>query len=132
MSSWFKLLELELDEINDNDYVEPAINYIDGIDNMVGEMTKDLKKLYTFWVRLHKEKEKYVKEFYQQENKKKKIFIYTKIIELQEKAKIVERILYVSVRDEFGLWHKINVGLRKGFIVVWSKDPKRKINIIVN
>ena len=38
------------------------------------------------------------------------------------KTKILYELFWVCVRDQYGLWDKLNVGIRKGWIVVWTQD----------
>jgi len=128
MSTWLKLLPVELGEITEKEYIEPQEELDPQKFHIVGEMTDDLKRLYTLWLVLSKERDECaLTAKYAKDEREEKLNI-AKYAELEEKTDVVKRIFWISLRDEFGLWNKldgIRVGVSKGFKVVWAERPPR-------
>ena len=122
MSTWLKLLPLELQSIPEREYINPKAKVDPKKDHIVGDMTEDQKKLYTRWLNLEQVFEQTLLEakYETDEDKQKKLLI--KVEELHTKAEVVKEIFWISVRDEFELWGKGAIGVRKGFKVVWSEE----------
>lgn len=119
MSTWLKFLSLELGEIAD--FLEPRVEFDPREDIYVGEMIEDLKRLYTLWQNYDRVADQYLLEarHAKSENEMKSAFLKAK--ELKERADVLENIFWISLKDEFGLWDKPSIGVRRGFVVVWSE-----------
>jgi len=118
MSTWFKLLPLDLGEITD--YLEPD-NEVSPNENLVGEMDDDQKKLYTKWTSLkaeaiHCRADVITKRGDPLEQAK------AQALELQTKTDLIKELFWISIRDGFQLWGKDAIGVRKGFIIVWYES----------
>lgn len=122
MSTWLKLLPLELQEIQD--YAEPK-QELSPNDDYVGEMSIDLKKLFTLLRSSQKALAAAIVEAQFGDVQA------GKVRELRQKAKAIEDIFWISVKDEHSLWEKERVGVRRGFRVVWSEpEPLTGLDII--
>lgn len=121
MSTWIKLLPLEINEIKPDDYIEPAFP-LEKRDHEVGAMTDELKKLYTLWRLVEKEAAQTYIEF--KYSKTHDDSILMKSVELRDKSEILKELFWVSLKDEFKLWAK-DVGVRKGYIVVWFENEEQ-------
>jgi hypothetical protein len=116
MSTWIKLLPLELDSIKDSDIIEPDWEVQSG-DCIVGEMSYTMKRLFTLSRILEKEADQLMLTRKYCANKEMKLELEAKINQYRTKAEFVKLAAWISVKDELGLWHK-NVGVRFGFKVV--------------
>ena len=115
MTTWLKLLPLELQEITD--FMEPPAE-IKKNDNVVGVMSDDLKKLYTLWMMCTREAE---------QAKLNHRFSHSledehKAVEYKAKAEALRHIFWTCLNEEFDLWNKYTSGIRKGWQVCWSEE----------
>ncbi len=113
MSSWLKLLPLEMQDVVD--LVEPTEELKEG-ETVVGVISEDLRKVYTLWQTMEKQSEilaveiKYTKESDQNR---------AKLFEMKTKAKGLEMIFWIGAMDELGLWgHVEQRGIRTGWKIV--------------
>ena len=116
MSTWLKLLPLELKEVKH--LTEPVEEVKEG-ETVVGTISEDLKKLYTFFKTLEKEANlmevelKYIKATPEQ---------FGKLAEKKNKAGILRGIFTIGIYDELGLWsHPEPADIRSGWRVVEYK-----------
>jgi len=123
-ATWFRLLPSELNGIQDEDYWDPEIECDTRTDNLVGVMSDVLKQLFTLYRRLDelaartKLDARYSRNI---DDAKQNAF---RAIEFKTKADALSEILWISIRDEFNLWDKPSIGLRRGFKVVWEDIPE--------
>jgi len=115
MTTWLKLLPLELQEITD--FMEPPME-VEQNDNIVGVMSDDLKRLYTLW-RVCTRGFEQAKLDYRFSNNNKDL---VKGQEYKFKAEALQRIFWTCVNEEFNLWDKPETGVRKGWQVCWSDE----------
>jgi len=116
--SWLKLLSIELANINE--LIEPDAELDSLRDHAVGVASEELQRLYTL-ARNLKEASEYAKlqaRFGKDNSTKEEAT--EKAYELSKKAEIIQEIFWICLRDEFELWGKSSVGIRKGFVVVYS------------
>lgn len=123
MSTWWKLIQLELDEIKN--FTEPTGD-VQPKETIIGEATEEIKKLYTMWQSVEKsaalEMLKYRYDGLVTDEQK------GKIIELKARASIVESLFWLAVNEEYNLWpHDATSGIRKGWHVVEFERPKLNI-----
>ena len=115
MSTFIKLLPLELAEIKE--FQEPTADIEDG-DHVVGDMSEDLKKLWTLWKQsAYRASELKLQLRYGQQNVTK-----AQTTEAETKAEVLNIIFWIAIHDEFSLWDKESTGVRKGYKVVWSDE----------
>jgi len=119
MNTFIKLLPLELSEVKE--FLEPN-SELSKDDHEAGVMSEDLRKLYTLWNNTMKSEALIAAErkFGRVDNEEE---YDAKLEELVDRMGILERLFWFSVKVEHNLWGK-NIGVRKGFIVVWSdREP---------
>ncbi len=118
MSTFIKLLPLEMADIKT--YSEPH-QKITPNDNIVGDMSDDLKKLLTITILSGRKfaEMQVERKFGNLENDEN---WEGKFREAQEKTELLTKIFWVAVRDEFSMWDKGSIGVRKGFKVVWLDE----------
>lgn len=118
--NWFKNLLEKIEKISEGDCQEPSEAVKPG-DNIAGDMTDGHKKLFTLWCRLQKVAEQsYIDARYLQDDDRKKQ-ADIRAHELLQKADAFREIFWISINDHFEIWEKPSVGVRKGFLVVWSE-----------
>ena len=113
------LLGLELsmvDKIN-----EPQEEILSG-DNIKGEISEDLQKLYTVWKRLGQSAGALENDLQWGNSGPDSI---AKVYELKAKASIIKAIFWTAIQDELHLWGCTeSLALRKGFNIVGYKGPE--------
>lgn len=133
MSSWIKLLPLELSQIEEDEIIEPETEVKRSAERVVGEMSIDLKRIYTRWRILFESADRAILEAKYSRKKEQQKELIARALELHEKAEAMEKIFWISIKDEFGLWGLIDndensVGVRKGFKVVsFKQDPSEAL-----
>lgn len=117
MSTFIRLLPLELQEVQE--YKEPDMQVEKG-DHIVGDMSDDLKKLYTLWRQFsYRASELTLQLEYGRQNVGK-----AEVNEIKTKAEVLRDLFWIAVSDEFELWDRNRTGVRKGFKVVWSEEQR--------
>ena len=117
MSTFTEMLPLELKDIHN--YIEPEME-LEKSDHEVGIMSDELKKLFTMWRQLGL---KCAEAKLHMSFNVKGINI-ARCRELDSKAEAIKNIFWIAIYDEFELWDKSDIGVRKGFNVVWSDEDK--------
>lgn len=113
MSTFVKLLPLELTALTEEELIEPQ-QKVTKRDRVVGEMDDELKRLWTL---------------FQQYSKKSDIARVEaeyggntgEAQSLAMRTHAVEAIFWIAVHDKFELWEKPSVGVRAGWKVVWHE-----------
>ncbi len=119
MSVWLKVLPVELASIAD--YIEPSREIDNQSDHEVGTMTDEQKKLYTRWIDLERSAAQYsLNAQYERDNEKRRT-AFLRREELSAKSEVLQAIFWIDVKDHFQLWNRSSIGVRRGFIVVWSE-----------
>ena len=112
------LLGLELsmvDKINEpQDDIRPG-------DDIKGDLSEDLQKLYTVWKRLGQSAGALENDLQWGDSGPETI---AKVQELKTKASIIKAIFWTAIQDELQLWGcSESLALRRGFKVVGYKGP---------
>jgi len=117
MSTWLKLLPLEIQDVND--LIEPTEEIKAG-ETVAGVVSEELKKTWTLSRSFKKSAEllevqmKYTKASEEERGK---------FVELMYKARALEMIFWIAVHDELQLWgHPERCALRIGWQVVEYKQ----------
>lgn len=118
MSTFLKLLPLELSGIKE--FIEPSFKTESG-DHVVGDMSDADKRLHTLGHLLEKDAAQYQLDAHYCNDPVRKEELEAKAHELKMKSGILTGLMWISIRDELGLWDK-NIGVRKGFTVVERPD----------
>ncbi|MBI2594917.1 MAG: hypothetical protein HYW38_01505 [Candidatus Colwellbacteria bacterium] len=121
---WLDLLSLELESISPEEVIEPESEVDDERDRPAGTADDDLRRLYTKWQQLREVAERtgldarYTRDVVAREA------AIARALELFQKSEIVREIFWACVKDSFSLWGKDSVGVRKGWIVVWTEEEE--------
>lgn len=125
--SWPKILIMELSGIDE--FTEPEENVVKS-DCVIGEASEDLKRIYTFAEKLRETGARYVIDARFSKNTQFRIESKKKLCEIQAKIEAVMAIFWITLRDNFDLWDKEGVGIRKGWKVVYRKSESQ--NTLLN
>jgi hypothetical protein len=119
--NWLDLLpqEVELTDVKPGDPLEPASDVEDN-DHQVSVLGDDLKRMYILAVRQKKKSAEIVVEAQYTTDRDERTRLFCRAKEFKEKGEILQRIFWAAVRDQFQLWDKPIVGVRRGWVVVWS------------
>jgi len=121
MLTWLYSIRLELENMGNDQLIEPPGD-MQPDDNLVDQAGLEIRKLYTLSMLLEKAAaEAQIAARYDPDSQKRSQS-EEKIYELTQKAKVVRDIFWITLRDEYGLWSKDSIGVRKGWQVVWNED----------
>jgi len=123
MALWMDLVKIEMENLAADQLIEPDA-LIEGGDHVVGELDMAMRRLYTLGLL-------YVKETVDttghlvvaQSNARTEL--ESRAIEYQRKAELLRGLFWLSLNDQFELWTRPSVGVRRGWKVVWSDVEKR-------
>lgn len=137
--SYIKAISKELAGIKPEDYIEPSQEINEG-DNEVGELPDELKRIFTLMskkviaitTKSNEQIESLIKDgidFILKGEIKEVDCLIKKFrnekFEAEKRLEALRNIFWVSVNEEFSLWDKNGIGVRKGFKVVWmDRDSK--------
>lgn len=116
-TSWLKLLPLALQDVTD--FFEPIDEFDSRQECYAGEMSEDLKRLYTLWQHCLKSAMQQGVDARFARSRNEREYSLGAFVEFSAKAKALEGIFWISVRDTFSLWSKSDIGIRSGFMVVY-------------
>lgn len=116
MSTWLKLLPLELAGISKDDIIEPEYE-LEKDDQVVGDMSHISRQLFTLAKLLEKDARQCDLDSNYCADKAKKLELEAKTVEFLAKSQAIKEIMWIGLRDEFGIWGK-NIGIRTGSKVV--------------
>jgi len=115
MSTFIKLLPLEMAEVDESEYCEPAME-LESSDTIVGDMNEDHKKLWTLW-KLAQLKGAQIKTkvllgggLTDDEN--------SQVHKVEARAEVLRGLFWMAVHDDFDLWNESTIGVRKGYKIV--------------
>lgn len=127
MGTFWKLLSLELSSLDQNDFFEPDAE-LEQDDQIVGDLSEELIRLYTMWRLLEKQAaERMIEAKYGRLSDEQKWEMVCKGKELHIKAELLSELFWIEVKDEHHLWDKSSIGVRKGRKVVWFEEKKPTI-----
>jgi hypothetical protein len=126
MSTWIKLLPLELDSIKAADYIEPEWE-MESKDRVVGEMSQTARQLFTLSRMLEREADQLTVAHKYCASKSMKSELEGKIDQYKAKSQLLKGAVWISLKDEHKLWGE-NVGIRAGFKVVTFEDANSSDN----
>lgn len=120
MGTFLKLLQLELSSLEQNNFFEPDAE-LENNDNIVGNLSEELIRLFSLWRLTEKETmEIIIKERYghfSDEQRKELLYDANKA---HQKSEFLRELFWIEIRDEYHLWDKPQIGIRKGRKIVWS------------
>lgn len=121
MSTFLKLLPLELEGVDKSQYIDPG-SEVEKTDNIVGTAPDNLKKLYTLWKLKDKAAAELALKATYSRSKEEVIEHLSKASEYHYKAEALKQLFWVAIHDEFSLWDKEVAGIRTGWQVIWHDD----------
>jgi hypothetical protein len=129
MSAWLKSIQAALKKVTGEDSVEPDTEACPH-DHVVGVADQELRKLYYLFLQNKKQSQEAAAAVLLLSGKDREA-------KLQEAAKydsqadVLRDMFWVSCRHDFpDLWAKPNIGIRKGWQVVWTEHEKHASGIL--
>lgn len=125
MGTFLGMLSIELGSLDESELFEPEQEKT-ARDHVAGEMSPALVKLFTLWRMTDKsldEKAMQLKWRGKCDSGSMQDFMHD-ARKLKSRSEVLETIFWHEVRDEFNLWDREVIGVRKGRLVVWSKARK--------
>lgn len=116
MSEWLKLLPLELSEMSESEIIEPR-HPTGKSDTLVGEMSDMSKRLFTLAQSLDKAGNQCKLDAQYCPNKTERMELAAKTNEFLSKAETLRTLMWIGIKDEYGLWNA-PIGVRIGFKIV--------------
>jgi len=114
------LRDMEITEVGPDEPFKPMAKLEEG-DHEVGEATEAQKKLFIMAQKLAKMALDTKSELYFAPDEGARAKLAVRFNEFVSKHNVFMDILWVSVKEEFKLWDKPSIGLRKNWIVVWNE-----------
>jgi hypothetical protein len=117
------LLLVELNQIEEDQFAEPDSD-MQTTDEDVGEMNDYHKRLYTLARKMGRVAAEALVEGKFNNDATKKQDSMKRAEEYKTKSTIVMDVMWASINDDFSLWDKETVGVRRGFRVVINKSKR--------
>ena len=132
--SWLKMLAMELSSIDIKEIIEPNEEVDPRLDVVVGEASDDLKRIYTLVNKLQEAGARYSIDARFSRDNSLRADAKKKMQELKDKIETLMKIFWIVLKDDFDLWDKDIVGIRKGWKVTYSKGerPTSFLDILKN
>lgn len=118
-STWLNNLQMELDVIPPEEFVEPEWELKPPDEVIVGDMTDDLKRLFTLLRSYFRETEmsKVNTQFSSTDDRASQ---QARANELMHKTDTLDRIFWTAIGENYNLWEHPQVFIRKGFKIAYS------------
>ncbi|MBI4415232.1 MAG: hypothetical protein HY566_03260 [Candidatus Kerfeldbacteria bacterium] len=121
MSSWLDALQKEIqEELSSSHMMEPNTD-IAPEDHIVGEIADDLKGMYSLALRLQKTALDAHTASHYETNKEHQEAQNEQAQRLAKKSELLLEIFWISIKEQYDLWGKPSVGVRRGWKAVWSE-----------
>ena len=127
--SWLDKLQDTLVDIDNKAFVAPDAEVSMG-DNVVGVASEEARKIYTLAMRMRRkalsltgEIMQKIAEFDERLPEKLVRDLGSRLFQLRAEEQLLMDIFWMSLKDEFNLWKRMSVGIRKGWKVVWNDTP---------
>lgn len=132
--SWLKILPVELSAIEPGEFAEPGEEIDPKADVVVGEASNDLRRIYTLTEKLQEAGARYSIDARFSKDNRLRSDAEKKMHELKRKTEVLMEIFWIILKDDFDLWNKDSVGIRKGWKVTYRKDgsPTTFLDILKN
>lgn len=132
--SWLKMLSVELSIIEPSEFAEPGEDVDPKTDIVVGKASDDLKRIYTLTEKLQEAGARYSIDARFSKDNHLRSDAEKKMHELKRKTETLMDIFWIILKDDFDLWDKDSVGIRKGWKVTYKKDgsPTTFLDILRN
>lgn len=124
-ASWLGMLRMELSLIDE--FIEPDTESEDN-EAILGVASDEVKRLWTYYSKTEEIATrtlidaKYCKKHDEKDDLMKRAF------EMKLKAEMARSILFLSLRDQFGIWNPtVGIGIRAGFQITTFKDTSNPL-----
>lgn len=121
MPTLLDMVRIELENMSSNTALEPT-GEIEPRDHRVGNADPEVRKLYSLGMQWDKAANETMLAARYISDKAKQRDAAVKATELHAKSEILLDIFWASLKDAFGLWDKHQIGIRRGWVVVWSES----------
>lgn len=129
MSTFLKLLPMELADIKESNYIQPGAT-LGKDDQEIGVMSDFCKQLWTLGKQMEKDAMQHHLDSHYCNDKGKQVELQTKENELAAKSETLKSLMWIAIKDELGLWDK-HIGIREGFKIVVMPDESDDIPPII-
>ena len=118
MNTWLRLLPIEIQEVTERMFPQGSV---DSNDMVVGTLPAELVNLYSLWTATAKESARTLVDLrYAKEDET----LLARYDELSDKAKALESLFWIGVKEHFSLWGiglKEGIGIRQEYQIVKYK-----------
>lgn len=132
-SSWLSMLRMELSLIDESSLIEPGLEEDDDEekDNEtdLGVATMEVRRLWTYFCRLEEKSTRAIVDAkYDHTSVASREEKLKTAAELRAKAEMARSILFLNIRDQYGIWNPhLGVGLRRGWRIVSFKSKSNPL-----
>ena len=120
--TWVDMVKMEAENLPAEDMIEPQ-RELENCEHVVGELDhQELKKYFTLAMRWNREAADCVKGAAEISDAQAREEELTIAAELHKKSQMIFDISWTSLKDEYRLWDKDSIGIRRGWRVIY-KDP---------
>ena len=121
MPTLLDMVRIELENLAPDQMFEPTGEALP-TEHRVGQAAPDARKLYRLGMQWDKAANEtaLAARYLSDPNRQRETIV--KAMELHNKSQILLNIFWASLRDAFDLWDKPNVGIRRGWQVVWIES----------
>lgn len=122
MGTFLKLFSLELNLLEKDDFFEPEAE-LRPDDQIVGDLSEEFIRLYTMWRLTEKRMdEKMMEAKFGRLSEGQIKDALSRAKELSIKADFFRELFWIELKDEYHLWDKPSIGVRRGRKVVWYEE----------
>ena len=119
-TAWLSMLREELALIGPGDMIEPEGSPNEEHETVHGIANAEVRRLWTYYCTTEERATRMMIDAnYERKDRDRQKLLRIESIQLKVKAETAKNILWVSLRDQFGLWdQKLGVGIREDWQVV--------------
>lgn len=129
MSAWLKSIQSAIKKVVDEDSVEPDYEGCRH-DHIVGVADADLRKLYYLFLQNKKQSREAAAAVLLLSGEAREAKLQ-EAAKFDSQADVLRDVFWISCRHSFPeLWDKPNIGIRKGWKVVWTEHEQPSLEII--
>ena len=125
LKEFIQVLYLELQTVKEED-IQNLFGPVEEGEEILGSVSDDIRKLSALSVKLGKERDQLGVDIKWSEDIEARKEMIKTGNKLNAKYKFYRELLFISVRDYFGIWDK-GLGLRENFVAV-AYEPKNRDN----
>ncbi len=120
--TWLDIIKLETENMSPEDFIEPQ-HELETEESVVGEVGDErLKRLFGLAMQWNREAVDCVRRASKTDDPAARDEDLALATELRKKSQILFDIFWTSLKDEYGLWDKDIIGVRRGWKVVFKDE----------